>query len=70
MQGSEAIPGTPLGGLPEGFSGSFTEKEGTDMVNREDKYGDFIVMLLVGILLIGLMLFELAMHLLSRHAHG
>jgi hypothetical protein len=40
------------------------------MVTREDKYGDFIVMLLVGILLIGLMLFELAMHLLSRHAHG
>jgi len=40
------------------------------MVTREDKYGDFIVMLLVGILLIGLMLFELVMHLLSRHAHG
>jgi hypothetical protein len=40
------------------------------MVTREDRYSDFIIMLLVCILLFGLMLFELAMHVLSRNVHG
>jgi hypothetical protein len=36
---------------------------------REERYSDFIAMLLVSILLLGLTLFELAI-LLSRNSHG
>ena len=36
---------------------------------REDRYSDFIAMLLVSILLLGLTLFELAI-LLSRNVQG
>lgn len=37
---------------------------------RDERYLDFIAMLLISILLLGLTLFEVAMVVLSRSSHG
>jgi hypothetical protein len=66
-RGSKAFPLAPLGGLIEGFF--YFRKGETDMDIREERYSDFIAMLLVSILLLGLTLFELAI-LLSRNSQG
>jgi len=49
--------------------GSIFRQEGTNMDIREERYLDYIAMLLISILLLGLTLFELAV-VLSRNIHG
>lgn len=52
----------------EGFADLW--KGGTDMDIRDERYLDFIAMLLISILLLGLSLFEVAMVVLSRSSQG
>lgn len=41
-----------------------------DMDIRDERYLDFVAMLLIGILLLGLTFFEMAMMVLSRSSQG
>ena len=73
------LPHRPPGGqnrvtspLAEAFPKVFRQTFGkgvTDMDIREERYLDYIAMLLISILLIGLTLLELAV-VLSRNIHG
>jgi len=45
-------------------------ERGTDMDIRDERYLDYIAMLLISILLLGLTLFEVAMVVLSRSGQG
>lgn len=45
-------------------------KGGMDMDIRDERYLDFVAMLLIGILLLGLTFFEMAMMVLSRSSQG